>query len=491
MSPIPLLFLKSLVPAHTRRLKSGKVVRVRQYRNKVNKRPDEDDRTRDMFADDPVAEPRQEMIDEHKRLVDVLNSPSHADDKAEAKKQAEELKEYVGASKPAQARIINPLTVNIFNPPAHGDIVRFPNDGERTRDWAVRNEMHGWSLYRGSNRHPTIYNIPAMVDFIRAIDGAAGGGGDKPEPAKPAHDPAKLREQMELLLDMLQAAPDSANAPVWRQKVAELKDALGPDAPRPEAKAESKPVDMTGWSEPKKAAVALHQEYQSLDHLDKKAVGALADKAHPGAKVGPFAIAGGRPAPKVVSVKGTTPDETELASTWSRLQERDRQRFLLAAHPSMGTLNGKPNAKAMKFAQGDWSAIPSEAKAGLGKYMQMASSDIRFKDRQQEQARLEHEKVEQAANARRAESKAAPDYSPHAKEQVIGGIRFQAVLTDRPRRHWRLKNMDTGKVFPSGAGGVTADSKPNLWAKLVEVLNDYKKHSSEDDFRKRFQQGGE
>lgn len=101
------------------------------------------------------------------------------------------------------------------------------------------------------------------------------GGGDKPEPAKPAHDPAKLREQMELLLDMLQAAPDSANAPVWRQKVAELKDALGPDAPRPEAKAESKPVDMTGWSEPKKAAVALHQEYQSLDHLDKKAVGAF------------------------------------------------------------------------------------------------------------------------------------------------------------------------------------------------------------------------
>lgn len=176
MSPIPLLFLKSLVPAHTRRLKSGKVVRVRQYSNKVNKHPDGDNRNLDMFADDVVAEPRQEMIDEHKRLVDVLNSPSHADDKAEAKKQAEELKEYVGASKPAQARIINPLTVNIFNPPAHGDIVRFPNDGERTRDWAVRNEMHGWSLYRGSNRHPTIYNIPAMVDFIRAIDGAAGGG---------------------------------------------------------------------------------------------------------------------------------------------------------------------------------------------------------------------------------------------------------------------------------------------------------------------------
>lgn len=91
-----LVLFKSLVPAHTRRLKTGKVVRVRQYRNKVNKRPDEDDRTRDMFADDTVAEPRQDLIDEHKRLVDVLESPSHKDDKVEAKKQAEELREYEG-----------------------------------------------------------------------------------------------------------------------------------------------------------------------------------------------------------------------------------------------------------------------------------------------------------------------------------------------------------------------------------------------------------
>ena len=48
MSPIPLLFLKSLVPAHTRRLKSGKVVRVRQYSNKVSKHQG-DDGTLDMF----------------------------------------------------------------------------------------------------------------------------------------------------------------------------------------------------------------------------------------------------------------------------------------------------------------------------------------------------------------------------------------------------------------------------------------------------------
>ena len=91
-----LVLFKSLVPAHTRRLKTGKVVRVRQYRNKVNKRPDEDDRTRDMFADDTVAEPRQDLIAEHKRLVDVLESPSHKDDKVEAKKQKEELEGYEG-----------------------------------------------------------------------------------------------------------------------------------------------------------------------------------------------------------------------------------------------------------------------------------------------------------------------------------------------------------------------------------------------------------
>lgn len=107
MSPIPLLFLKSLVPAHTRRLKSGKVVRVRQYSNKVNKHPDGDNRNLDMFADDVVAEPRQEMIDEHKRLVDVLNSPSHADDKAEAKKQAEELEEYEEGKRRKRPKVVS------------------------------------------------------------------------------------------------------------------------------------------------------------------------------------------------------------------------------------------------------------------------------------------------------------------------------------------------------------------------------------------------
>ena len=43
---------------------------------------------------DTVTESRQELIAEHERLVDVLRSPSHEDDKAEAKKQAAELAEY-------------------------------------------------------------------------------------------------------------------------------------------------------------------------------------------------------------------------------------------------------------------------------------------------------------------------------------------------------------------------------------------------------------
>lgn len=41
-----------------------------------------------------VTEPRDELIQEHKRLVAVLRSPSHQDDLEEAKKQEKEMKEY-------------------------------------------------------------------------------------------------------------------------------------------------------------------------------------------------------------------------------------------------------------------------------------------------------------------------------------------------------------------------------------------------------------
>lgn len=46
-----------------------------------------------------ISTPKKEMIDEHKKLVDVLESPSHKDDKKEAKKQKQELKDYQKAEK--------------------------------------------------------------------------------------------------------------------------------------------------------------------------------------------------------------------------------------------------------------------------------------------------------------------------------------------------------------------------------------------------------
>lgn len=45
------------------------------------------------------AEDKKKLAEEHKRLVNVLESPSHADDKREAKIQRKELKEYVKAYK--------------------------------------------------------------------------------------------------------------------------------------------------------------------------------------------------------------------------------------------------------------------------------------------------------------------------------------------------------------------------------------------------------
>lgn len=45
-------------------------------------------------AEKMIATPKKEMVEEHEHLVDVLNSPSHKDDKEEAKKQSKELKEY-------------------------------------------------------------------------------------------------------------------------------------------------------------------------------------------------------------------------------------------------------------------------------------------------------------------------------------------------------------------------------------------------------------
>lgn len=94
-----IVFEKSLVQPHLRRMKTGRVVSVGGYENNRNKQveltPEEQARQGDLLAaGDTVTESRQELIDEHEHLVDVLNSPSHEDDKAEAAKQAAELAEY-------------------------------------------------------------------------------------------------------------------------------------------------------------------------------------------------------------------------------------------------------------------------------------------------------------------------------------------------------------------------------------------------------------
>jgi len=46
-----------------------------------------------------ISEPADELIREHERLVDVLRSPSHADDLKEADEQESELREYKKKSK--------------------------------------------------------------------------------------------------------------------------------------------------------------------------------------------------------------------------------------------------------------------------------------------------------------------------------------------------------------------------------------------------------
>jgi len=95
-----------------------------------------DDRTPDMFAThveartrkdghvqnyhvanakpDTVTEPRAELVKEHERLVHVLESPSHADDKAEAKRQKAELEEYkaggdAGVTVTSRKKVRDPL----------------------------------------------------------------------------------------------------------------------------------------------------------------------------------------------------------------------------------------------------------------------------------------------------------------------------------------------------------------------------------------------
>jgi hypothetical protein len=70
----------------------------------------------------PVKMTAEQAVDEHEKLVDVLESPSHKDDKKEAKKQRKELKEYKEKLDKAERKPVNPkdpvLNYGKFGPKA-------------------------------------------------------------------------------------------------------------------------------------------------------------------------------------------------------------------------------------------------------------------------------------------------------------------------------------------------------------------------------------
>lgn len=191
----PILFLKSLVAGYTR--KDGTVVKPHSDRRTKRQQAapgqmalfDDEKKlppnrfkgadpvatTPDMF--DTVTEPRSELIAEHKRLVQVLNSPSHADDKAEAKKQEAELAEYEGGKTETPAfrkwfgdsKVVdaegNPLVVY------HGtnqDFVEFKNRYAK-KGWEMfstdPNYSNTFAGNRGGNVMPVYLSIRNPLDL--------------------------------------------------------------------------------------------------------------------------------------------------------------------------------------------------------------------------------------------------------------------------------------------------------------------------------------
>jgi len=139
-APPTVLFIKAHVRQHTR-VVNGRTVVVSSYDNKVVVGPKEtrhkpDPFTLDLFGEAarPVKQaelraaathsmPKQEAIAEHERLVDVLNSPSHADDKVEEKKQANELAEITGATDKKKILFVRDKDVATSSKMLHSDAV--------------------------------------------------------------------------------------------------------------------------------------------------------------------------------------------------------------------------------------------------------------------------------------------------------------------------------------------------------------------------------
>lgn len=101
-SPI-VLFLKGHVGPY---LRGGKLVNLAGYQGRQARAVASAGQL-GLFGGEPQhTEPTKDLIAEHERLVGVLRSPSHEDDKAEAERQAKELDEYKHEAANSQTRII-------------------------------------------------------------------------------------------------------------------------------------------------------------------------------------------------------------------------------------------------------------------------------------------------------------------------------------------------------------------------------------------------
>lgn len=128
--------------------------------------------TPDMFDEQQVKVPLKEMIDEHKRLVQVLESPSHADDKEEAKKQRAELEEYKRESAQAgdgiEVRPGKGLIKDKFLADVDGEIV--PGGPWNTPDEATA-AAHAWRANRQQAKAEQVRQAEVkkgIADRIRA-----------------------------------------------------------------------------------------------------------------------------------------------------------------------------------------------------------------------------------------------------------------------------------------------------------------------------------
>lgn len=97
------LFFKGHVGPY---LRGGKMVNLQGYQGRTARAVASPGQL-GLFGGEPQhTEPTRDLIAEHERLVGVLRSPSHEDDKAEAERQAKELDEYKQEAASAQTRII-------------------------------------------------------------------------------------------------------------------------------------------------------------------------------------------------------------------------------------------------------------------------------------------------------------------------------------------------------------------------------------------------